>query len=79
LADQPHPLNAADAARSEARIADIELGLSHPIDGGYWRDKLAERIRILEADEPIYGLLPHEISELERLKSIRDQEGRAHG
>lgn len=76
---EPHPLNAADAARSEARIADIELGLKHPIDGGYWRDKLAERIRILEEDEPIYGLLPHEESELDRLRAIRKQESRAHG
>lgn len=70
---ETHPLNLADEARSEARIADIELGLSHPIDSGYWRDKLAERIRILEEDGAIYGLMPHEERELERLKAISEK------
>lgn len=70
---ETHPLNVADAARSEARIADIELGISHPIDGSYWRDKLEARILMLEDDEPIYGLVPHETLELARLKAIRSK------
>jgi hypothetical protein len=51
-----HPLNAADAARSEARIADIELGLTDPLDGSYWRDKLEQRIMMLEDDEAASAL-----------------------
>jgi hypothetical protein len=70
-----HPLNAADAERSKARVADIELGLAgESIDRWYWRDKLDQRIRLLEEDEPTYGLLPHEIEELAALKALRDQQ-----
>lgn len=66
----PHPLNVADAERSKARVADVELGLSHPIDSSYWREKAEQRIRALEEDEPVYGLLPHEIDELATLKRL---------
>lgn len=65
-----HPLNAADAERSKARIADIELGLSHPVDGDYWRQKLKGRIEMLEEDREIYGLAAHEECELEALKAL---------
>lgn len=65
-----HPLNAADAERSRARIADVELGLTHPIDASYWRSKAEERIRALEEDEPVYGLVPHEVDELAALKRL---------
>jgi hypothetical protein len=70
-----HPLNAADAERSKARLADIELGLAagDDLNRSYWRDKLDERIRLLEEDEPIYGLLPHEIEELAALKALRGE------
>ena len=67
----PHPLNAADAERSKARVADIELGLKlGGLDGPYWRGKAEQRIRALEEDEPLYGLLPHEIEELAALKTL---------
>lgn len=72
-AEPTHPLNVADAARSEARIADIELGLTDPRDGSYWRDKLEARIMMLEDDDAVFGLVPHETSELERLKAIRSK------
>lgn len=70
---ETHPLNAADAARSEARVADIELGLTHPIDGSYWRGKLEQRIQMLEEDGESFGLVPHEELELSRLKALRDR------
>jgi hypothetical protein len=65
-----HPLNAADAERSKARVADIELGLAHRIDGTYWRDKAEERVRILKEDGQVYGLLPHEEEEIETLERL---------
>jgi len=65
-----HPLNVADAERSAARIADIELGLTDPVDGDFWRHKAEWRIQALEADRPLYGLLPHEEAELARLKEL---------
>lgn len=68
--DATHPLNQPDAERSSARIADIELGLTHPLDGHYWRDKAKLRIEALEDDGKVYGLLPHEEAELERLKEL---------
>lgn len=70
----PHPLNAADAERGKARIADIELGLTHPIDGGNWREKAEQRIRALEEDEPVYGLVPHELEELAALKTLLERQ-----
>lgn len=67
-----HPLNAADAARSEARVADIELGLAGPEeDRWFWREKLARRIKALEEDSEDYGLCPHEERELERLRALK--------
>lgn len=68
-----HPLNAADAERSKARVADIERWLTDPIDGHYWRDKLVQRIHTLEGDASIFGLVPHEEVELQRLKALRDR------
>lgn len=65
-----HPLNIADAERSAARIADIELGLAHPSDAWLWRKKAARRIVSLEEDGADYGLLPHEEAELARLKEL---------
>lgn len=74
-----HPLNAADAERSKARVADIELGLSDPIDGSYWRGKLDQRISALEEDSEWFGLLPHEECELAHLKALKAKAGAAHG
>ncbi len=71
---ETHPLNLVDAERSKARVADIELGLGDPIDNSYWRDKAETRIRALEEDEPIYGLLPHEVEELAALKRLVGEE-----
>lgn len=65
-----HPLNAADCERSQARIADIELGLTHPVDGSWWRDRAQQRIQALEEDAAWLGLMPNEEAELEQLKSI---------
>lgn len=79
---ETHPLNAADEERSKARVADIELGLSHPVDGDYWRSKLEQRIQMLADDRAIYGLVPHEEVELEQLQALkakaqaREQESR---
>jgi hypothetical protein len=69
-APDPHWLNAADAERSKARVADIELGLSHPEDGWYWRVQAQTRVTALEQDQPIYGLLQHEVDELAALKAL---------
>jgi hypothetical protein len=65
-----HPLDAVDAARSKARVADISVGLTCPRDGQYWRDKAEERVATLEEDSRTYGLLPHEEEELEKLKAL---------
>jgi hypothetical protein len=76
LAPRPadnHPLNAADAERSKARVSDIELGLTHPIDGRYWRGKLELRIHALEEDASFYGLVPHEEAELRQLIALRQK------
>lgn len=71
MTDQPiHPLNQVDADRSAARVADIELGLTHPSDGPYWRDVATARVLCLEADEELFGLAPHEVDELARLKAL---------
>lgn len=71
--DAVRPLDASDAARSEARVADIEIGISSSGDAAYWRSKGLERIRILEEDGPVYGLLPHEEVELATLKRILER------
>lgn len=70
LSEPDHPLNAADAERSRARLADIELGLSHPIDHQYWREKLESRIQMLEEDGEDFGLVPHEERELAALRAL---------
>lgn len=68
-----HPLNAADAERSKERVSNIERGLTDPIDGQYWRQKLEQRIQALDSDASIFGLVPHEEVELRRLKALQDQ------
>lgn len=66
-----HPLNAADCARSAARIADIQLGLKAiNTDRHYWRDRAKRRIAALEEDGADYGLLPNEEAELEQLRAM---------
>lgn len=65
-----HPLNAFDCLRSQARLADIGLGLSSPADEWFWRDKAQRRIAALEDDGSMFGLAPHEEAELEQLKSL---------
>lgn len=65
-----HPLNISDCERSLARLADIELGLTHPVDRWFWRDKAQRRIEALEEDDATFGLMPHEQAELERLKAM---------
>lgn len=65
-----HPLNQADAERSQARLADIELGLSHPLDAPIWRSRARSRVECLEMDANLFGLVPHEERELERLKAL---------
>lgn len=61
---------AADRQRSAARIADVELGLQHPVDAHFWRFHARARVACLEEDGEIYGLLPHEEDELARLKEL---------
>lgn len=71
MTDHPlHPMVTAAAARSAARLADVELGLTHPVDGSYWRSQAQIRVDALEADEPVYGLLPFEVDELVKLKAL---------
>lgn len=65
-----HPLDAADAERSKARIADIELGMTSLRDGAYWRAKAQDRVEHLKDDRDVYGLLPHEESELATLERL---------
>jgi hypothetical protein len=65
-----HPLNAFDCLRSQARIADIQLGLTSPADCGYWRAKAEARIAALEDDGAWFGHAPHEEAELEQLKGL---------
>lgn len=70
-----HPLNAADVERSNARLADIELGLrACGGDAWFWHDKAQRRVEALEDDAAMYGLLPHEEAELERLKAMLAKE-----
>jgi hypothetical protein len=65
-----HPLNLADAERSAARVADVELGLRADPDNEFWRDVAETRIRALDQDEPAFGLLPHEEAERAKLKQL---------
>jgi uncharacterized protein YcfL len=68
-----HALNAADVERSQARLADISVGLSaagKPGDRAYWRDKAQRRVAALEEDDADFGLFPHEQAELEQLKAM---------
>jgi hypothetical protein len=65
-----HPLNASDCERSQARLADIELGLTSSDDAWFWQDKARRRIRALEEDGADYGLMPNEEAELEQLRSM---------
>jgi hypothetical protein len=67
---ETHPLNAVDAERSKARVADISIGLTSPRDGQYWRDKAEERVATLEEDSRTYGLLPHEEEELATIERL---------
>ena len=67
-----HPLNIADAERSKARVSDIELGLAGG-DAWYWKVRAEARIRALEEDGPVYGLLPHEEEELAALKALLER------
>lgn len=62
----------SDIERSNARVADIELGLtaSDMADRVYWRDRAELRVEALEVDGRSFGLLPHEETELERLKAL---------
>lgn len=64
------PLIAAEVERANARIADIEIGLTSPGDADYWRQRGRSRIRILEQDRMDYGLMPHEEDELTRLVKL---------
>jgi hypothetical protein len=68
--DQAHPLNAADVERSNARLADIELGMTSPTDGDWWRAKARQRIAALEEDGAWLGLMPNEEAELEQLRAM---------
>lgn len=68
---ETHPLNAADEARSIARIADIQLGLASERDRDFWLGKLDARISALEEDGEWLGLAPHEEAELARLKTLK--------
>lgn len=65
-----HPLNAADCARSAARLADIQLGLTSRDDEVFWRDRAKRRIAALEEDGADYGLMPNEEAELEQLRAM---------
>ena len=67
--ENAHPLNAFDVLRSQARLADIEVGLTSDADG-YWRGKAEARIAALEGDGDMFGLAPHEEAELEQLKAM---------
>jgi uncharacterized protein YcfL len=62
----------SDIERSHARVADIELGLTARDMGDrvYWRDRAQLRVDALEVDSRSFGLLPHEETELERLKEL---------
>lgn len=64
-----------DAGRSEARVADIELGLTDPVDHSYWRHKAELRIAALEEDGDIFGLASHEERELAELKRLIASDG----
>jgi hypothetical protein len=78
MADAIHPLNRGDAERSKARVADVELGLTHALDHSYWRDLAERRVTALEEDRETFGLVPHEEAELETLKALLEKD-RAHG
>lgn len=65
-----HPLNAADCVRSQARLADVELGLTDPVDGQYWRDKAIARVAALDEEEFHFGLAPHEDAERDQLRAM---------
>jgi hypothetical protein len=68
--DRAHPLNGADCVRSQARLADIQLGLTSADDGWFWQAKAQRRVAALEEDDADFGLMPHEEAELEQLKAM---------
>lgn len=63
----------ADRERSEARVADIELGLTGP-DAVYWRQRARDRIHALEQDKMDFGLVAHEVVELDKLIALVGRE-----
>lgn len=71
-------LVAADAERSAARVADIELGLAagDAVDQAWWREKARLRVQALDDGEADFGLLSHEIEERDRLKDLLAQHAR---
>lgn len=50
-----------------SRLAEILEGLRGP-DAWYWRDVAERRIHCLDEDEPMFGLVPHELQERAALK-----------
>jgi hypothetical protein len=60
---------ANDVARRTAAVSDIENGLRGE-DAWFWRGKAEMRVAALEEDGALFGLLPHEETELAMLKAL---------
>lgn len=71
-------LTAFDVERSQARVADIELGLAagDAVDQSYWAEKARSRVLALDEDENSFGLLTHETEERTKLKELLAQHAR---
>ena len=44
------------------------ISRAHTADASYWRSKIRLRVKALEEDEPVFGLVPSEVAELAALK-----------
>jgi hypothetical protein len=55
---------------TDGLVARVRTGILSDIDRSYWLDKAKMRIRNLEEDAPIFGLVTVETAELLALKSI---------
>ena len=55
-----------DAAKRANLLAEIMDGIAGP-NGWYWRDEAETRLRCLQEDAPVFGLMPHERDEMRAL------------
>lgn len=59
----------SDGIKRANRLAEITDGLAGQ-NAWYWRDMAETRLRALQEDEPLFGLVPHEHDEMRALTRL---------